>query len=403
MNILLFSHVEVSATPTAGGIQRVTQLLANAFIRECGYNVFHAFFSTNNDDAQIPFVDKIQLTWGQEYEQLKPFLQRNEIDFIIFQNILGGGEIQLKNVRSAADEAGNCKIIFCLHVAPDSCLTKPSLPAEFYRLTHWKIPKVCIKRLITGSLPRPLYNYLALKQTRENFAIYNKYSDKIVLLSESHIETYCAISKIADKQRVTAIPNPLTFDEFITGKEFAEKQNEVLILCRLSERQKRVTESLKIWQKVQNQQVVKNWKLVIVGGGEDEAYIKKVAKNLKLNNISFKGFQPPLDYFKRTKIFMMTSAWEGFGMTLVEAQQNGVVPMAFDSFTALHDIIEDNYNGIIVANQDFMQFSEKLTDLIEDEEKRNFLAKNSMEMCKKFSTKNIVEQWNKLFEEMQKS
>ena len=398
MNILLFSHVEVSAVPKAGGIQRVTQLLAEAFIAN-GYDVFHSFFSTNNDDAQIPFLEKIQLAWGQEYEQLKPFLQKNKIDFVIFQNILGGGETLLKNVRQAANEA-NSKIIFCLHVSPDSCLTKPSLAAEFYRLTHWKIPKVCVKRLITASLPRPIYNYLALKQAGNNFKIYNKYCDKIVLLSQSHIDIYNKISKNTDNQKVTAIPNPLTFSDFITEKEFDEKQNEILILCRLSERQKRVTESLKIWQKVQNQEVAQNWRLVIVGGGEDEDFIKKTAKNLKLKNISFEGFQHPLTYFKSAKIFMMTSAHEGFGMTLVEAQQNGAVPMAFDSFTALHDILENEKNGIIIENQNFTQYAEKLVDLMKNEEKRILLGKNAIETCKKFSTENIVNQWNRLLDEM---
>lgn len=398
MNILLFSHVEVSAVPKAGGIQRVTQLLARNFAQS-GYCVFHAFFSSENANALIPAENKIQLEWGQEYKQLAPFLQNNNIDFIIFQNILGGGDALLKNVRRAADDA-HSKIIFCLHVSPDSCLAKPSFPAEFYRLIHWKIPKICIKRLIKSSLPRPIYNYFALKQARKNFEIYNKYSDKIVLLSQSHIDTYYKISKIKEKQKVTSIPNPLTFDEFISENEFSQKRNEVLILCRLSERQKRITESLKIWQKIQNQEIAKDWTLVVVGGGEDEAYIKRFSKRLNISNITFEGFQHPLAYFKRAKIFMMTSIWEGFGMTLIEAQQNGAVPMAFNSFTALSDIIDDNFNGIIIENHNFTQYAKKCADLMTNEQKRILLAKNAIESCQKFSTQTIVKQWNKLFEDM---
>ena len=49
---------------------------------------------------------------------------------------------------------------------------------------------------------------------------------------------------------------------------------------------------------------------------------------------------------------MMTSAFEGFPMTLVEAQQCGVVPVVMDSYLSLHDIVETGYNGIIVSNED---------------------------------------------------
>lgn len=38
----------------------------------------------------------------------------------------------------------------------------------------------------------------------------------------------------------------------------------------------------------------------------------------------------------------MTSAFEGFGMTLVEAQQYGVVPIVMDSYKSLHDIIKND-------------------------------------------------------------
>ena len=398
MNILLFSHVEVSAIPLAGGIQRVTQLLANAFI-DSGYQVFHSFFSKSKDDIQIPFVDQIQLWWGQEYEQLKLFLLKNKIDFIIFQNV-GGHETLLEDVRKAADETGS-RVIFCLHVPPDGSLVKPSLPTEFYKLVRWQNPKICIRRLMAGCLPRPIYNHTALKKMHRQFDVYNRYSHKIVLLSESHIETYCKISKLADKQKVTSISNPLTFSEFITEKEFFEKQNEVLILCRLTDRHKRVTESLTIWQKIQNQTAAKDWKLTIVGSGDDEAYIKNFARKLNLKNISFDGFQHPLAYFKRAKIFIMTSsAQEGFGMTLLEAQQNGTVPIAFDSFTALHDIIEHEKSGIIVENQNFTQYAEKLVDLMKNEEKRILLAKNAMKSCEKFSAQNIANEWTKLFEKM---
>lgn len=45
----------------------------------------------------------------------------------------------------------------------------------------------------------------------------------------------------------------------------------------------------------------------------------------------------------------MASAFEGFGLVLVEAMSYGVVPMAFNSFSNCSDIIDDDKNGILVT------------------------------------------------------
>ncbi|MDR0829768.1 MAG: glycosyltransferase, partial [Prevotellaceae bacterium] len=139
---------------------------------------------------------------------------------------------------------------------------------------------------------------------------------------------------------------------------------------------------------------------VIVGGGEDTEWLKNKAKKLKLTNYSFEGVQNPLAYYKRALIFVMTSACEGLPMTLLEAQQMGAVPVVFDSFTSLHDLIEHNTNGIIIKKKDIKKYSESLVELMQNQEKRERLAKNGLESCKKFSPENIVKQWQKLFDEM---
>ena len=40
-------------------------------------------------------------------------------------------------------------------------------------------------------------------------------------------------------------------------------------------------------------------------------------------------------HYEKSKIFMMTSNFEGFGMTLTEALQNACVPFVFNTFSSL--------------------------------------------------------------------
>ena len=55
-------------------------------------------------------------------------------------------------------------------------------------------------------------------------------------------------------------------------------------------------------------------------------------------------------------------------MVLMEAMQMGVVPIAFNSFESVYDIIDDRLNGIIVENNDIDMYVKQLKWLMCHEE-----------------------------------
>ena len=68
-------------------------------------------------------------------------------------------------------------------------------------------------------------------------------------------------------------------------------------------------------------------------------------------------------------------------------------PIAFGTFATLYDIIEDEWNGIIVPPNDLQQFADRLIGLMTDKEKRDLLASRALEDCRRFTVDNIVKQW----------
>ena len=84
-------------------------------------------------------------------------------------------------------------------------------------------------------------------------------------------------------------------------------------------------------------------------------------------NVSFlKGQKKnPEPYYNEASIFMMTSSFEGWGLTLTEAQQYGCVPLAFRSFASLTDIITDKVNGFAIPNDDISLYI-KTDEAIDD-------------------------------------
>ena len=130
---------------------------------------------------------------------------------------------------------------------------------------------------------------------------------------------------------------------------------------------------------------------------DDLSYYKDYVQKHRIKNVTFEGKQNPLSYYQHASIFMMTSAFEGWPMTLMEAMQNGCVPIVFDSFKAVYDIVDSNKNGIIVSNNDVDTYVKELVRLMDDDNYRKQLAQNALADCKRFNKEHVVNQWIELF------
>jgi glycosyltransferase involved in cell wall biosynthesis len=121
-----------------------------------------------------------------------------------------------------------------------------------------------------------------------------------------------------------------------------------------------------------------------------------------VQHISFEGHTDPYAYYIKSKIFIMTSAFEGWGMTLTEALQTGCVPIVMDSFGALHDIIEHNYNGIIIPNGDVQAMTKAIQTLIDQPEELKRLSLNALKSAENFTIEKVAAKWKVLFQNLMK-
>jgi glycosyltransferase involved in cell wall biosynthesis len=208
---------------------------------------------------------------------------------------------------------------------------------------------------------------------------------------------FARYAKLADAGKFVAIGNSLSFDVFATGEEVKAKEKIVLIVARIDEDSKRITMALKVWRRVEKDGSGTDWKLFIVGSGDDERYCQRLARKWNLQNVVFTGRQDPIPYYRKASVFMMTSAHEGFPMTLGEAQQMGVVPIAFGSFAAVYDIIEHNHNGLIIPDKNIGEYAKQLKNLMLGSSKRQRLAENAIKSCQKLSIDTFIEKWVALF------
>lgn len=91
----------------------------------------------------------------------------------------------------------------------------------------------------------------------------------------------------------------------------------------------------------------------------------------------------------------MTSAYEGFPMTLLEAQQQGVVCVAMDTYESLHYILNDGENGDIVPDTGMLE--KKVKQLMNDPALLKRYADKGLQTCRRFDVEAVVDKWETLY------
>ena len=218
------------------------------------------------------------------------------------------------------------------------------------------------------------------------------------MLSGSYFKELKLFVKKADKNKVISISNPCTVN-IPLDTDITQKKNELLYVGRINTSQKRVDLLLEIWRKLYPS--FPNWKLNIVGDGEELSSLKDLSKKMNLKSIKFLGHKDPIPYYKTAKILCMTSSFEGFPLVLAEAHNFSVIPILFNSFPSTIDIIKDGENGFLIEAFDTTAYITQLSELMSNYSK---LSPSFIISCainaEKFSLEKIGSKWLNLFKEL---
>lgn len=145
----------------------------------------------------------------------------------------------------------------------------------------------------------------------------------------------------------------------------------------------------------------KNIKLLIIGDGLLRPTWQKLVQELGLQDkIELKGFiENPMGYFKNAKFFVLTSAYEGFPMVLLESLENATPVVAYDCISGPSEIIEHRKNGLLVANQNQEELIIAINEMIENQELYNYCKSNAKASVEKFSLERIGAEWIAYFDD----
>ena len=195
--------------------------------------------------------------------------------------------------------------------------------------------------------------------------------------------------------KIETIPNPV----FPVETSSEEKENIVLSVGRF-EYQKNFQCLIKAFSKISSKSP--EWKLVIVGDGQDRKELKDLIEDHNLQNrISLPDpSNDPSHYYKAAKIFCLPSRWEGFPNALGEALAHGLPSVGFGDCDGVRDLIQNNKNGLLATgNDDADSLAGMLRILISDEKLRDEMAKNAIISIQAYEPSSILTRWESLLKQ----
>lgn len=367
-----------------GGAQKVLIEVANSFISE-GYEV--KIITVTN--VESPYTDIIN-----ENIKIESFNKKN-----ILNSIFDLFKYYVKNKNT----------IFSFSPAI-SCIL------NLYSLILGRENKIYSRCLNTLSESDKITNQ-SFKQKILKIMINKLYEKSKIIIAQSEGMKNDLICNIGiDEKKIIVINNPCNIDrinnlkfEEILNEENQIFKNPTIITVGKFMKQKNQEFLIKIIYELKK--IGKKYNLLLLGKGPDEKKLKKLTKELDIEeNICFLGFKNnPYKYIEKSNFFFLTSYYEGFPNVMLDALACNKIIFSTDCKSGpseilkgkakKDEIIEGEYGYLIsLENSDDINqnFINNLVKKLENQEKNMNYTKASSNRIKYYEKNIILQKYKNL-------
>ena len=201
---------------------------------------------------------------------------------------------------------------------------------------------------------------------------------------------------LGSSTRVVHIPNAVPD----TGPGQAALTGNLAIAIGRLAPQKALHRLVSAWEQVAARHP--DWVLRIFGDGRRRAELQAQIDAAGLTGkVVLAGFTTSIhDELRRSSLLAMSSKFEGFPMTLLEAMSCGVPVVSFDCNNGPRDLITHGETGLLIPNGDIDGLAAGVCELIEDPAKRRRLADAARLSMTAYNLPAVVGRWESLLAEL---
>ena len=197
-------------------------------------------------------------------------------------------------------------------------------------------------------------------------------------------------------KHITVIPNMIEDLAISEINDVCSRPKNIIAVGSMAEDRKNFSALIDIWKDIESN--YPDWHLNIFGDGPYKPHYLEQIKQLNLKNIHLKGISNMITQeYQNAQLFVMTSKGEGFGMVIIEAQQQGLPCIVYDCYCGPSDILKNNNGGFLIKMNDKEDFKEKLTSLMLNENLLKGKSAEAYQNAQQYLPENVMPSWIDLF------
>ncbi len=141
-------------------------------------------------------------------------------------------------------------------------------------------------------------------------------------------------------------------------------------------------------------------KLVLMGKGDDQDYLKSLVKELKLQDaVVFMDYNPnPFPYVKKALFTTLSSNYEGFPMSVIESLAVGTPVVSVDCDSGPREVIQHQKNGLLIEPNNEKALSSAFNLFWEDKVLYARCKQNAVKSVSHLDVNVITKQWKSLID-----
>lgn len=219
--------------------------------------------------------------------------------------------------------------------------------------------------------------------------------DALVTLTEADHRAYAELLHDAPT-RLTTIPNPLPPDP----KPLSHLNAPVIAAAGRLAKVKQYELLIAAFAKATTAHP--DWVLRLYGTGPERDRLRATAADHNLGNrVEFRGRTGDIHAaFAEASVVALSSSYEGFGMTIIEAFACGVPVVSFDCPQGPREIITHGRDGLLVPQGDVDALADALTDLITDPARRHTMGAAARAAAEHYDAATTTRKWETLLTDL---
>jgi glycosyltransferase involved in cell wall biosynthesis len=372
--------------PNAGGVQRSTYKISS-YLKQKGHNTnVFSFYKEGNLPQDVANLYTALHSGAhrnkKNYKRLEQVIEEIKPDIVInqfpYENLLG-------QILKKAKKKNDFLLLGCLRntLFPVKNNIDSYLNQVVPRYLHY---------ILDNKAGKSLFQKIhKSKHTKSLKFILDTY-DYFIMFGPPNIDELKYFVGDYKLHKTHLIPNSI----LSVFPEVPSKEKRILWLSRLNYKQKRADLLLPFWKKIMHE--LPDWQFDIIGDGDAFEDIKRQIEQENIPRVNMYGKQVPYEYYKRSPIYVMTSAYEGFPNTLVEAQSFGCAPVVYNSYPVCSWLLKGGKSGVLIPPFEVNTMGKEVIKLAKNQNLREQLMKAALKNADEFHLKNVGKLWTDFFD-----